>query len=530
MIKDRILTVEQMKACERRSEELGIPVSELMATAGEKLAVHVIRETGKEGMPDNPEIVILAGKGNNGGDGLVAANNLNRAGISTKVVLCCGKPSTEAASQAYDKLSKDIEVMFYDGDTSHPWAAAINDSTIVVDCIFGTGFAGEIERDLQPLFIHLNTYGDRVIACDIPSGVNARSGQAGVLAVQADVTVTMHAKKLGMLLSPAKYFCGEIVVEDIGIPAAATTGDPVMENEIYSKACMLDDKHIGKKFLTSRKPWAHKGTFGKLVCVCGSSRYIGAAGISATAALRMGVGLVEICSTEKVINSLSANLYECIYNEMNCDGSGFMTADNVPAILESLQDAKALLLGCGLGHTPETEKLVAELIEKSPVPVILDADGINALVPNIDVLLKKQSTVILTPHPGELARLCGVSQEEVLEDRLKYTYELSQKYGVTVVAKSSETIVCCANRTEIITVGNTALSKGGSGDMLAGLIASLTAQTKRSSLINCILACMVLGRSAEVLSIKRSERGILARDILAFLPVFLKHLEDGVEL
>ena len=526
MIKDRILTVEQMVACENRSEELGVSKWELMSAAGEKLAGHVLNETMAEGQPDTPEVVILAGKGNNGGDGMVAANYLFRGGVSTKVVLCCGKPSSEPAQNAYNKLNKSIEVLIYDGDTAHPWAQAISDSTIVVDCIFGTGFKGEIGRELQPLFIHLNTYAKRVIACDIPSGVNATSGQAGVLAVTADVTVTMHAKKLGMLLSPAKYFCGKIYVDDIGIPAAANKGEPVMENEIYAKASMLDNSQLGKKFLTSRKPWAHKGTFGKLVCVCGSDRYIGAAGISATAAMRMGVGLVEVCSTDRVVNALACNLYECIFSAMKSEG-GCMTSENMPEILERLEDAKALLIGCGLGHTPETEKLVAELIENSPGPVILDADGINSLVPNIDVLLKKKSTVILTPHPGELAKLCGVTMEDILADRLKYTYEFSQKYGVTVVSKSSETIVCCADRTEVVTAGNTALSKGGSGDMLAGMIASLTAQTKRSSLINCILACMVMGRAAEELSRKRSERGILARDILAYLPIFLKTLENG---
>lgn len=526
MVKDRILTVEQMTACERRSEELGVSKWELMTAAGEKLAGHVLDEAMAEGQPDTPEVIVLAGKGNNGGDGMVAANCLFRNGVSTKVVLCCGKPSTETANTAYDKLNKDIEVLHYDGDPTHPWAQAITDSSIVVDCIFGTGFKGEIGGELQPLFIHLNTYAKRVVACDIPSGVNATSGQAGLLAVTADVTVTMHAKKLGMLLSPAKYFCGEIYVDDIGIPADANKGDPVMENEIYAKASMLDDRQLGKKFLNSRKPWAHKGTFGKLVSVCGSDRFIGAAGISATAAMRMGVGLVEVCSTERVVNALACNMYECVFSVMKSK-DGCMTSENVPEILDRLGDAKALLIGCGLGHTPETEKLVAQLIENSPVPVILDADGINSLVPNIDVLLKKKSTVILTPHPGELARLCGVTMEDILADRLKYTYELSKKYDVTIVSKSSETIVCRADRTEVVTAGNTALSKGGSGDMLAGMIASLTAQSKRSSLINCILACMVMGRAAEDLSQKRSERGILAREILAYLPFFLKHLEDG---
>ena len=527
MNKDRILTVEQMKTCERRSEELGVSLAQLMDRAGERLASHVIAQVRDMEQNGEPRIVILAGKGNNGGDGMVAANHLFRSGINTQVVLCCGTPATDIARAAYEKLNKGIEVLMYDGDATQPWAKAITESTIVVDCIFGTGFTGEIMRDLQPLFIQLNTYASRVIACDIPSGVDARSGQAGVLAVTADLTVTMHARKVGMLLSPAKYFCGKVLVEDIGIPEAACKGDPVMENEIYAKAGDLSDAEVGKKFLTSRKPWAHKGSFGKLVCVCGSDCFIGAAGLSVTAALRMGVGLVELCSTPNVVRSLAGGMYECIYSPMKADENGFMTSDNVPEILKKLDSAKALLIGCGLGHTPETEKLVAELVEKSPVPVIIDADGINALVPNIDVLLKQESTVILTPHPGELATLCGVTMEEVLADRLTYTYDLSHKYGVTVVSKSSETIVSCANRTEIVKAGNTALSKGGSGDMLAGMIASLTAQSKRSSLINCILACLVLGRSVEHLSKWRSERGILARDILAYLPTFLRHLEIG---
>lgn len=527
MNKDRILTVEQIRTCEKRSVELGVSAAQLMDRAGERLAAHVIAQVRDKVKEGEARVVIMVGKGNNGGDGMVAANHLLRSGINTRVVMCCDKPSSEISKAAFEKLNKDVEVLWYDGDTTQPWAKAISDSHIVVDCIFGTGFKGEIERDLQPLFIHLNTYASSVIACDIPSGVDARSGQAGVLAVTADVTVTMHARKVGMLLSPAKYFCGKVYVEDIGIPEAACTGDPIMENEIYAKAGDLSDPEVGKKFLTSRKPWAHKGSFGKLVCVCGSDSYIGAAGLSVNAALRMGVGLVELCSTANVINALAGGMYECTYSAMAADEKGFMTSANASAILDKLTDAKALLIGCGLGHTPETEKLVAELVEKSPVPVIIDADGINSLVPNIDVLLKKKSTVILTPHPGELATLCGVTTNEVLEDRLNYTFDISKKYGVTVVSKSSETIVCCANRTEIVKAGNTALSKGGSGDMLAGMIASLTAQTKRSSLINCILACLVLGRAVERMSEKRSERGILARDILCYLPVFLKHLETG---
>ncbi|MGN0595138.1 MAG: NAD(P)H-hydrate dehydratase, partial [Hominimerdicola sp.] len=194
-------------------------------------------------------------------------------------------------------------------------------------------------------------------------------------------------------------------------------------------------------------------------------------------------------------------------------------------ILEKCKKASCLLIGCGLGHTKETEKLVAELVEKSPCPVVLDADGINSLCPNIDVLYKTKSQVILTPHPAELARLCGCETNEILTNRLEFARQLSEKYSVTVLAKGAETLAVYRNKAILIDRGNTALSKGGSGDMLAGITASFVSQKMDLQKAGA-LASFVMGKNAENASEYHSERGLLASDLLDFIPETLKQMES----
>ena len=511
---ERILTVPQMIFCEQQSDRLGVTLRQLMDNAGEELGRQILGECVRTGKKN---VLILVGKGNNGGDGLVAANFLFDSGVIPTVMLCCGEPATELSKAAFEKLHRGIEVTGCD-------TRLIAGADIIVDCIFGTGFKGEVRENMHSLFDAVNESSAFKLACDIPSGADANSGQVSGHTVRADMTVTMHAKKLGMVLSPARYYCGEVRVCDIGIPDFSDMADGGELAQVINKP---DDREYFKALLPRRLPWGHKGSFGKLVCVCGSESYIRAAGISAMAALRTGVGLVELCTPEKVIQALSSRMPECTYQKMAADNEGFMTADNADKILSRLEGADALLLGCGLGHTDGTEKLVAQLVESSPVPVILDADGINSLAANIDVLLKKRSAVILTPHPGELARLCGVTVGEILADRQAHAYGLAKKYGVTVVSKSAETLVCSGDECFVMSFGNTALSKGGSGDMLAGITASLMAQQPEKPENAAQLGCYIMGGTAEMLSADRSQRGILAQDIIRALPFFLGKLESS---
>lgn len=505
---DRILTVEQMTFCEHEAEKYGVSLAQLMDNAAAQLTEVIASNSSA-----SSKIVLLIGKGNNGGDGLVAANLLAEQGLKPTVVLCCGEPDTDLSSAAYARLDKSVEVLKAENALDF-----IEGVDVLVDCIFGTGFHGSLRENILPVFRACEKCEGMKIACDLPSGVNARNGQADKLSFKADVTVTFHRDKLGLYLQPAVDFCGEILVKDIGI-------DERCENTLYPVITPFDVTKA-RAALPFRPADGHKGTFGKVVSVAGSESYIGAAGLSAMAAMRTGVGLFELCTAKSVVNSLSAGMYECTYSAMKTDKDGFMVAENAEAILKKCEKASCLLIGCGLGHTAQTEKLVAELIENAEIPIVLDADGINSLCPNIDVLLKKKSTVILTPHPAELARLCGVTVGEVISDRLGSAYRLSEKYGVTVLAKSADTFAVDGGKVYLCTEGTTTLAKGGSGDMLAGIVSSYVAQGC-NALDAAALGSFTLGSTALLAGYKRSERGIIARDVIDALPRFLYDLENA---
>ena len=502
---ERILTVEQMRLCEKRSDESGVSLAALMDNAGEALARAVLGRCMKEGLKS---CVILAGKGNNGGDGFVAANFLAFSGMDVKVVLCCGEPSTELAKNAFAKLNKVVIV-------SNSANTAFDSCEVIIDCVFGTGFKGALSAEAAEIFRAANSCEALRIACDVPSGCDASSGKADEDAFRADITVTFHKKKLGLLLSPCKYFCGEVMTADIGIPQSCEDGFFPVE--------VCDDELI-KAILPFRKPYGHKGTFGRLTAVCGSEKYIGAAAMSVLGAMRMGVGLCELCTADRVITSLSASVYECIYTRLETDDEGFISDMNADAVLEKAKHSDCLLIGCGMGHTAQTEELIARIVTQAQCPVVIDADGINSLAANIDVLQKKNTDVILTPHLGELARLCGCDVADVQADTLGCTRRLAEKYGVTVIAKSSESLVVTKDSCVLVDEGCSALAKGGSGDILAGITASLTAQgcSGRNA---CVLAGCILGRTAKMLCKGASERSVLPTDILRTIPYSLKAVE-----
>ena len=505
---EQILTVGQMRYAEKRSDELGVSLAQLMDNAGEALGRYVLKCCISNGIHS---CLILAGKGNNGGDGFVAASFLAVSGVKTTVLLCCGEPGTELAKNAFSRLDKSVLV-------TQDINAALENTGIIVDCVFGTGFHGALGDGIKALFKRANSCEAVRIACDIPSGCNAQSGQADPDSFKADATVTFHRKKLGMLLSPSRYHCGEIHTADIGTPelTGGETDFPVT----------LCPKGIAGTLLPERIPYGHKGTFGRLTAVCGSESYLGAARLSVSGALRTGVGLCELLSVQKVTDLTCTALPECIYTPLEADENGFLLASNAQRIIEKTKASQCLLIGCGLGHTAETERLVAELAENSNCPVVIDADGINSLAANIDVLQKKKSDVILTPHLKELSRLCGCELSKVLDDPLGCAQQLSQKYGVTVLAKSSESLAVSPDGCAVIRSGNTALSKGGSGDVLAGITASLTAQGCKP-FEACIAASDILGGTAELLCQGASPRGLLASDIVTALPQYLKALEDN---
>lgn len=507
-----ILTTKQMGEAEQSSVKLGVSLAQLMDNAGEMLGREVLLFA-QEKMLRN--IVILIGNGNNGGDGSVCANYLAESGAAVTVVKMCREPKTELSKVAFEKIHNEIRIISCE---DNDFNEVMGKAEIIVDCVFGTGFHGEIREKNMSYFETVAESKAYKIGCDVPSGVNSDNGYVSKGTVKCIKTITFHRAKLGMFLSPAKDYCGEIIVRDIKIPDGW--------EEFVSGNILKPSFDEIKSFLPKRNHNSHKGTYGKLMLVCGCENYMGAAFISASAALRSGVGIGNLCTPRSVVHALVSAMPECVLTGLDPNKEGYISSENIDKLIELSRSAAAMVIGCGLGACKDTEKLVCELIKNVNCPIILDADGINCLSKHIDILKEKQGEIILTPHPAELARLCNVDLTEVISNRIKYAKSLVKKYGVTVHAKGTQTITVTADAKCYLTdFGNTALAKGGSGDMLAGLIGSFVAQRIAFDK-SCILASCLMGKTAEVLAEENSERGILARDIINAFPKVLKEWEE----
>lgn len=504
----KILTKKQMINSEQNSVSYGVSLSHLMKNAGYALFT-VIKKYAYENMID--ECLLLIGSGNNGGDGLVCANYLQEVGIMPTVVLV-SEVKTDLAKDAFSALRSDIRVIRC--TDSIPEEEIMN-AKIIADCVFGTGFHGELKGIVKEIFSVAEKSSAYKIACDLPSGVNCESGFTASDTVHYDKTVSFHAAKLGCLLSPAKEYCGDIQVFDIGIPSEADNDFKIEDFDLT----------MAKASLPARPDNSHKGTFGKVSLLVGSDKYIGAAILSANAALRSGVGLVHVMSTENVVKTIAASAPEAIFTPLRSAPDGVIAEENLKLILQETEKSSALLIGCGIRKTPDTSALTKEIVKQYKGTIILDADGINCICENIDVLRNTEANVILTPHPAELSRLVGKNLSDTLSDRINCVLDFCESFGVTMISKSRESFVYDGTKAYLISKGNSALSKGGSGDMLAGICASLIAQRTEPAKA-LALASYILGECAEVLSAAMSKRGIIARDILNSLPGVIYNIEN----
>lgn len=488
-----LYTPEQMSFAEKNC---GVDLYVLMQNAGAALAQRVKDVCYKNMLK---RVLLLCGKGNNGGDGFAAAEMLSLSGIDTTVFLCCGMPKTDLSQAAFESMKNRC--------VSVTESVPEREFDIVVDCVFGTGFKGSLPEDIAQIFSRYNSIDVYRIACDIPSGVNGATGEADENTFAAHETVTMHRAKTAAALYPACKYFGEITVADIGINSDVT-------------GVFLLDKEDVKNALPKRAPDGHKGTFGKVVCICGSERYTGAAAMAVKAAMRSGAGLVQLCSVKTVIDRLAGNMYGAIFKTLPQNDEGYISSAAADILAQEVKTADSVLFGCGMGCGDDTQILLAAVLENAVCPVIIDADGINCLSANIDILKSTRADVLITPHPMELARLCGI--EKPPADRYKAAKELSERFGVSVLAKGAQTFFVTCGGDYIIAKGNTALSKGGSGDMLAGLSAGLSAQGAK---LCGALASYILGEAAEKLCQTLSPRGIIAEDILNVLPEVLCDIE-----
>lgn len=502
----KILTVEQMKAEERLSDEMGVTYQRLMENAG-CAAAAFIRKTLSSVAGRN--FMIFCGSGNNGGDGFVVARKLFEEKANVIVVLCGGMPRSDEAKYMYNCLIQaHITVLDFDMDRRKV-DTFLEGADIIIDALFGTGFAGEFRAPYDETAKMINSALSVRISLDIPSGVNAETGLAAKDSVKANFTVAFEAAKPGHILLPGREFCGKTEVVDIGIP-----------HEVRAQTeqnCFAAGEEMVFSSIRRRPRFSNKGTYGKLLCITGSANFPGAAALSAMGALRSGAGITTVATTEKVVSMIASRIPEATFLPLPENGDGTVSADAREKLLPMLKKVDAVLMGCGLGRGEDIAGLVEFVLENADCTVVLDADGLNCIAGDPEVLRKARKMPIITPHMGEMARLCGISIPETVDGRIKIASETAKKYGAIVVLKDATTVIAEPNGDVYFnTTGNPGLSKGGSGDCLAGMIASFAAQGFIET------ACAVCGVYLHGLAADRaakelSEYGMLPSDIPTYL-------------
>lgn len=489
-----LVTPEQMQQLEALTDQAGVSYGHMMENAGTALADLIMTR-----FPEQKRVLFLAGAGNNGGDCYAAAFHLKEKGWMPEILAPCGEPHSDIARAARDRAKRRGIPMY-----AEAYDFVLQDKEILVDGLFGTGFHGELAPALQKLL--QGGEGMVRIACDIPSGGYAASGYAAKGTFRADITITFGAEKLGMSQYPLRDLCGEIVVADIGIPADAVLLPPPAER--------LTFETVQEKYPVVPAD-AHKQQRGTVLCVTGSVRMRGAAALSAEAAMRSGAGMLTLASCEAVLSASASRLPEALCLPLQTDAKGFLLFEaNKAELLTAMQDKDALLIGCGLGQTEDTAKLVEWLLHESKCPVVLDADGLNLAAARIDWIPKGRT--ILTPHPAEAARLLHTTTDEVQRDRPAAARKLARQTGSVVILKGAGTIVTDGRRMYVCNAGNPGMAKAGSGDVLAGIVVSLAAQGMELPDAACA-AVMLHAAAGDAAAAELPERFMLPQDTIAYL-------------
>ncbi len=518
----KIVTNEQMRLIEQRSEEAGVSTDELMENAGLAIARIVRRELGSL---VGAHVMVLVGRGNNGGDGLVVARRLRSWGCSVSVFLTGPRPEGDPKLAAVTE--RDIYAGTICGEGSLAKLSELLAGTdIVVDAVLGTGRSRPIEGILREVLVLVHEASERhsgpgIIAVDLPSGVDGDTGAADDAALAAYLTVTLGRPKAGLYRFPGATLAGEIEIAYIGLPNDLD-GDVAVE---------LVTRRWASDHLPKRSASAHKGTFGKTMVVAGSSNYIGAAHLATAAAGRAGAGLVTLAIPRSLVTDVAASAPEPTYLPLPESAPGVIEAGSSDLVLDGLNGYSSLLIGCGLGQAPETADLVQRLLLSGAElpPTIIDADGLNLLpkVAGQEWWKGLSRPTILTPHSGEMARLTGLSIAEIEGERLAVAAESAVKWNAVVVLKGAFTVVATPDgRATIAPFANPAMASAGTGDVLAGTIAGFLAQ-RLSPETAAILGVFVHGRAGEAIRRRMGDSGLLASDLLRAIPRTVRRLRGA---
>lgn len=512
-----ILTGEQMRVAEKMAVKAGTSYEQLMENAGYGAADAIKRRYGQLLTP-GAHLLILLGRGNNGGDGLVIARALLQwqPELTFDLVFCLGHQLSSLASLNLARLEEYPQIHVWDDADHETLTRLCQKSCLILDGIFGTGFHGQLPESVALAVRTANQSTAKRIALDIPTGVNGDNGITADDSFQADFTCTFAAKKPAHILKSSRYLCGEMEIIEIGI-----------HQEILNQAggiTLLETKLI-REMLPPRRPDSNKGSYGRLLIAGGCRTMTGAVLLAAEAAARCGAGLVMAAAPEHALLPIRIRLPEALQFPLTLAESGAVSPEAHPLLLEKANRwATAILCGCGMSLTAETELLVSSLLESCHVPMVLDADALNALSKiGVDKLKKAQAPVILTPHMMEFSRLSGLTIDKIRENRFEIAARFAQEYGVTLVLKDATTVIASNGQLFINENGNSGLSKGGSGDTLGGMIAAFLAQGV-SAQAAALCGVFMHAAAGDIAAEKLTAYAMLPQDVIGCLPDAFKQI------
>ncbi|MCX8023130.1 MAG: NAD(P)H-hydrate dehydratase [Syntrophorhabdaceae bacterium] len=515
----KVLSPERMaKYDEYAIKTWGIPSAVLMENAGRGL-YRLLREYY---LKERKRILVVCGKGNNGGDGFVVARYAIRDGFPVKVLLLGKKEELKGDAALNMRLFQSIGGEIIEGGGKEADVKEeINRGDIVVDAIFGTGLSKPIEGLEAMVIEEINRSQKKVIAVDIPSGIDGKRGLVMGCAIKADHTFTFAYPKLGHLLYPGAYYAGRLTVIDISIP-------DFIENRLGFDGYIIDGE-LMRGIIKERLPWSHKGSFGHVAVIAGSTGKTGAAHMAALSALKIGAGLVTLLIPETLNPIMEMKLTEVMTYPVMDGGTGHFILSSYGQISEFIKDKDVVIIGPGLSQNSGTMELVRKLFLNTEKPFVIDADGINAFQGHLDEINKAKGKAVFTPHPGELGRLIGLTPKEINEDRIHVGRIFAKKSGIHLVLKGAKTLVFNPEGEVYINpTGNPALAKGGSGDVLTGFIGGLISQGY-SPLEASIAGVYLHGYIADRWVEHHSDMDLIACELLSDIGIAVKELRDGKE-
>ncbi len=512
----KVATASQMQNLDRRAiNDFGIPGIVLMENAGRGTVDAIYRH-----FPDigSKKVIIFAGRGNNGGDGFVIGRHLINRGIEVNVFLLTNKEKVSGDArinlELYQKMGSLYELK--SEEDLFNFKNLISQGGLIVDAILGTGLKSEVSGLYREVIHYINSLPIPVVAVDIPSGIDANTGKVLGIAIRADLTVTFGLPKIGLVIHPGLSLVGNLEVVDISIP------DYLVEQEDI-KVELLELKELAQ-LLKPRPENTHKGHYGHLLIVAGSVGKTGAAAMSSEAALYTGAGLITLAIPSSLNPIMEVKLTEVMTEPLPETSSQTLSVKSWPRIQELMEGKRAIALGPGISTHPETVEVVSHIVRESPVPMIIDADGINALAKEPALLKEAKSPVVLTPHPGEMARLLKTSIQSIQEDRIEVAKRFAQENGVYLVLKGARTVIAEPDgKVYINPTGNPGLASGGTGDVLTGMIAGFAVQGYSLSEA-CRLGVYLHGYIADIVAKETGEMGLTATDILTGIPLTLKEV------